>query len=125
LPGIEFAIAFRHPRPDAIADDEDEENTPSNGNKQEVTEDVDAGELSRGRKEEVTETPKMSRRRIGGERVRGAGGRIIDSPSQEALCRTELDTASEATATIHMPKKRYHGSFSYLLCIHAFRVFPF
>jgi hypothetical protein len=62
LPPIEFTISIRRPLSHDITDDEeDKENIPSSGDKHEVPGSVDACDLSHGGKEEMVETPKITR----------------------------------------------------------------
>jgi hypothetical protein len=107
LPPIEFTISIRRTLSRDITDDEeDKENIPSSSDKHEVPRSVDACDLSHGGKEEMVETPKITRWRIGGGRVRGAGGRILDSRHMEAQRCAQLDMPSKATTTIQMLKGR-------------------
>jgi hypothetical protein len=47
-----------------------------------------------------------TKKRGGGGKSRGAGGRSLDSRRFEAQCHAELETPSEATATISLPKSK-------------------
>jgi hypothetical protein len=47
-----------------------------------------------------------TKKRGGGGKFRGAGGRSLDSRHFEAQRHAELETPSEATATISLPKSK-------------------
>jgi hypothetical protein len=77
----------------------DKEEVHSSGNMEETTADVEDSAL-KGKGKATT------KKRGSGGKSRGAGGRSLDSCHFEAQCRAELETPSEATATISLPKPK-------------------
>jgi hypothetical protein len=101
LAPIDFAACIRQPVSRDLTDDKDIQSSEDEG---EATTNI--ADSTRGGKEETAETPKITRRR-GSGRVRGAGGKILDSCRLETQHRVELDAPPEATTTIQMPTARY------------------
>jgi hypothetical protein len=78
---------------------DDKEEVHSSGNKEEMAADVeDSAHSDRGK--------AATKKRGGSGKSRGGGGKILDSCRFEAKCRAELETPSENTATISLPKSR-------------------
>jgi hypothetical protein len=71
----------------------------SSGNKEEMAGDAD--DTARTTKEKV-----IPKKRVGSGKPRGGGGKSTDSRHFEAQCRAELETPSESTATINLPKSK-------------------
>jgi hypothetical protein len=57
-------------------------------------------------KEKLAESPKVTKKWGGSGKARGTGGKSLASHCFEAQHCAELETPSEATATIQMPKPR-------------------
>jgi hypothetical protein len=57
-------------------------------------------------KQKLAESPKVTKKWSGSGKAHGTGGKSLDSPRFEAQHCAELETPSEATATIQMPKSR-------------------
>jgi hypothetical protein len=57
-------------------------------------------------KEKVAESPNVTKKWDGSGKARGIGGKSLDSHRFEAQRRAELETPSETTTTIRMPKSR-------------------
>jgi hypothetical protein len=77
----------------------EEEVVHSNGNKEEMAGDVD--DTARTAKAKV-----VTKKRGSSAKPRGCGGKSTDSRRFEAQRRAELETPSENTATINLPKSR-------------------
>jgi hypothetical protein len=77
----------------------DEEVVHSSGNKEEMAGDVD--DIARMVKMKV-----VTKKRGSSVKPRGGGGKSTDSRRFEAQRRAELETPSENTATINLPKSR-------------------
>jgi hypothetical protein len=71
----------------------------SSGNKEEMAEDVD--DTARTAKAKV-----VTKKRGSSAKPRGGGGKSTNSRCFEAQRRAELETPSENTATINLPKSR-------------------
>jgi hypothetical protein len=71
----------------------------SSGNKEEMAADVE--DSARKGKAKVA-----TKKRGGSKKSRGGGGKPLDSRRFEAQCRAEVETPSETTATISLPKSR-------------------
>jgi hypothetical protein len=95
LAPTDFANPIRQPAPQNPADDKEE--VHSSGNKEEMATDME--DSARKGKGKVT-----TKKRSGGGKSRGAGGRSLDSRRFKAQCRAKLETPSEATANISLPK---------------------
>jgi hypothetical protein len=54
----------------------------------------------------TTQEKVIPKKRVGSGRTRGGGGKSVDSRRFEAQHRAELETPSENTATINLPKSR-------------------
>jgi hypothetical protein len=54
----------------------------------------------------MTQEKVVPKKRAGSSKTRGGGGKSVDSRRFEAQCRVELETPSENTATINLPKSR-------------------
>jgi hypothetical protein len=54
----------------------------------------------------TTQEKAVSKKRGGSGKTRGGGGKSADSRHFEAQRRAELETPSENTATINLPKSR-------------------
>jgi hypothetical protein len=67
---------------------------------------VDMEDSARKGKEKVTKSPKVTKKWGDSGKARGTGGKSLDSHCYEAQHRAELETPSEATATIQMPQSR-------------------
>jgi hypothetical protein len=93
----DFAHPIRQSTPQPAADDKEE--VHSSGNKEEMATDVeDSARTCRA---------KAATKKLGGtKKSRGGGGRSIDSRCFEAQSRAALETPSENTATINLPKSR-------------------
>jgi hypothetical protein len=102
LAPVDFATNARQPPSQDVAGDKEE--VHSSGNKEEKVADVE--DSARKGKEKVTDLPKSTKKRGGSGRSRGTGGKSLDSHRFEAQRRAELETPSEATATISMPKSK-------------------
>jgi hypothetical protein len=76
LPPTEFAFSIRQPLSQDFTDAD--EDVHSNGNKEEVTKEMETLDSLHGWKEDEAEMPKTTKRRGGGGRVRDAGGKILD-----------------------------------------------
>jgi hypothetical protein len=98
----DFATNTRQPPPQDIADDKEE--VHSSGNKEDMVEDVE--DSARKGKEKVEDLPKSIKKWGGSGKPRGTGGKSFDSRHFEAQRRAELETPSEATTTISMPKSK-------------------
>jgi hypothetical protein len=61
----------------------------------------DADDTARTTKEKV-----IPKKQVGSGKPRGGGGKSSDSRRFEAQRRAELETPSESTATINLPKSR-------------------
>jgi hypothetical protein len=97
LAPTDFANPIRQPAPQNPVDDKEE--IHSSGNKEEMAADVkDSACKGKGK---VT-----TKKRGGSGKSRGAGGRSLDSRRFGAQRRAELETPSEATATISLPKSK-------------------
>jgi hypothetical protein len=72
----------------------------SSGNKEDMAADVE--DSSRTGKAKVA-----TKKRGGSRKSRGGGGKSLNSRCFEAQCRAELETPSDTTATISLPKSRY------------------
>jgi hypothetical protein len=77
----------------------EEEVVHSSGNKEETAGDVD--DIARMAKAKV-----ITKKRGSSAKPRGGGGKSTDSRRFEAQRRAELETPSENTATINLPKSR-------------------
>jgi hypothetical protein len=77
----------------------DEEVVHSNGNKEEMVGDVDDTAC-------MVKTKVVTKKRGSSEKPRGGGGKSTNSRRFEAQRRAELETPSENTATINLPKSR-------------------
>jgi hypothetical protein len=77
----------------------DEEVVHSSGNKEEMVGDID--DIAR-----TVKTKVVSKKRGSSVKPRGGGGKSTDSRRFEAQRRAELETPSENTATINLPKSR-------------------
>jgi hypothetical protein len=94
---MDFAHPIRQSAPQPAADEKEE--VHSSGNKEETATDV----------EDSAHTGKAkvaTKKRGGSGKSRGGGGKSLDSRRFEAQCRAELETPSETTATISLPKSR-------------------
>jgi hypothetical protein len=87
----DFATNTRQPPPQDIAGDKEE--VHSSGNKEDTA--VDMEDSARKGKEKVADLPKSIKKQGGSKKPRG-----------ESQDRVELETPSEATATISMPKSK-------------------
>jgi hypothetical protein len=96
---VDFAANVRQPPSQDVAGDKEE--VHSSGNKEEMVADS-----TRKGKEKVAELPKGTKKRGGSGRSRGTGRKSLYSRRFEAQHRAELETPSEATATISMPKSK-------------------
>jgi hypothetical protein len=67
---------------------------------------VDVEDSAHKGKEKVTKLPKVTKKRGDSGKACGTGGKSLDSRRYEAQRRAELETPSEATATIQMPQSR-------------------
>jgi hypothetical protein len=76
-----------------------EEVVHSSGNKEEMAGNVE--DTAQKTQEKV-----VAKKRAGSGKTRGGGGKSADSSRFEAQCRAELETPSENTATINLPKSR-------------------
>jgi hypothetical protein len=94
---MDFANPIRQPAPQNTADDKEEVHFSEN--KEEMTADVE--DLACKGKGKVT-----TKKQGGGGKSRRAGGRSLDSRRFEAQRRAKLETPSEATATISLPKSK-------------------
>jgi hypothetical protein len=94
---MDFANPICQPAPQNTADDKEE--VHFSGNKEEMVADVEVS-AHKGKGKVTT------KKRGGGGKSRGAGGRSLDSRRFEAQRRAELETPSEATATISLPKSK-------------------
>jgi hypothetical protein len=92
----DFAHPLRHSNSKPIAA---EEVVHSSGNKEEMAGDVD--DIARTTKAKV-----VPKKRGNSGKPHGGGGKPSDSRRFEAQCRAELETPSENTATINLPKSR-------------------
>jgi hypothetical protein len=54
----------------------------------------------------TTQEKVIPKKRAGSGKTRGGGGKSVDSRHFEAQRRAELETPSENTATINLPKSR-------------------
>jgi hypothetical protein len=54
----------------------------------------------------TTQEKAVPKKRAGSGKTRGGGGKSVDSRRFEAQRRAELETPSENTATINLPKSR-------------------
>jgi hypothetical protein len=77
----------------------EEEVVHSSGNKEEMAGDTD--DIARTAKAKV-----VTKKRGSSAKPRGGGGKSTDSRRFEAQRRAELETPSENTATINLPKSR-------------------
>jgi hypothetical protein len=93
---MDFAHPLRRSSPKPIAD---EKEVHSSGNKEETAGDVD--DTARTVKAKVA-----TKKRGGSAKSRDGGGKSINSRRFEAQRRAELETPSETTATINLPKSR-------------------
>jgi hypothetical protein len=76
-----------------------EEVVHSSGNKEEMARNVE--DTAQKTQEKV-----VAKKRAGSGKTHGGGGKSADSRRFEAQCRAELETPSENTATINLPKSR-------------------
>jgi hypothetical protein len=76
-----------------------EEVVHSSGNKEEMAEDID--DIAR-----MTKAKVVTKKRASSTKPHGCGGKSTDSRCFEAQRRAELETPSENTATINLPKSR-------------------
>jgi hypothetical protein len=93
---MDFAHPLRHSNPKPTTE---EEEVHSSGNKEETAGDVD--DIARTAKTKVA-----TKKRGSSAKSRGGGGKSTDSRHFEAQRRAELETPSENTATINLPKSR-------------------
>jgi hypothetical protein len=93
---MNFAHPLRRSTQKPVAD---EEEVHSSGNKEETAGDVD--DTARTTKAKVA-----TKKRGSSTKSHGGGGKSIDSRHFEAQRRAELETPSENTATINLPKSR-------------------
>jgi hypothetical protein len=98
----DFATNTRQPPPQDIAGDKEE--VHSSGNKEDTAADVE--DSAHKGKEKVADLPKSIKKQGGGGKPRGTGEKSLDSRRFETQHRVELETPSEATATISMPKSK-------------------
>jgi hypothetical protein len=94
---MDFAHPIRQSAPQPTADDKEE--VHSSGNKEEMAADVE--DLARMGKAKVA-----TKKRGGSRKSHGGGRKSLDSRCFEAQHRAELETPSETTATISLPKSR-------------------
>jgi hypothetical protein len=99
LAPADFATNTRQPPSQDITGDKEE--VHSSGNKEEMVADVE--DSARKVKEKVADFPKSTKKR-GGGMSRGTGGKSLDSCRFEGQRHAELETPSEDTGTISMPK---------------------
>jgi hypothetical protein len=76
-----------------------EEVVHSSGNKEETAGDID--DTAR-----MAKTKVVTKKRGSSGKPHGGGGKSTDSRRFEAQCRAKLETPSENTATINLPKSR-------------------
>jgi hypothetical protein len=93
---VDFAHPLRRSNSKPTAD---EEEVHSSGNKEESAGDVD--DIAR-----MVKTKVVTKKRGSSARPCGGGGKSTDSHRFEAQSRAELETPSENTATINLPKSR-------------------
>jgi hypothetical protein len=98
----DFTTNTRRPRPQDIAGDKEE--VHSSENKEGTALDVE--DSARKGKEKVADLLKSTRKRGGSGKPRGTGGTSLDSRCFKDQCCAELETPSEATTTISMPKSK-------------------
>jgi hypothetical protein len=67
---------------------------------------ADVEDTARKGKQKVAQLPKTTKRQGGSGKPRGTGGKSLDSHRFEAQHRAELETPSEATTTISLPKSK-------------------
>jgi hypothetical protein len=94
---MDFTHPIRQPAPQPIADDKEE--VHSSGFKEEMAADVE--DSARTGKAKVA-----TKKRGGSGKSRGGGRKSLDSRRFEAQRCAELETPSETTATISLPKSR-------------------
>jgi hypothetical protein len=102
LAPTDFANPICQPAHQNASDDKEE--VHSNENKGEMA--VDVEDSARKGKGKVTQLPKTIKKWGGSGKSCGAGGRSLDSRRFEAQRCAELETPSEATATISLPKSK-------------------
>jgi hypothetical protein len=90
---------FAHPLRRSNSKPTAKEEVHSSGNKEEMAEDVD--DTARTAKTKAT-----TKKRGGSAKSRGGGGKSTDSRCFKAQRRAELETPSENTASINLPKSR-------------------
>jgi hypothetical protein len=94
---MDFAHPIRQSAPQPAANDKEE--VHSSGNKEETV--VDVEDSAHMGKEKV-----VTKKRGGSRKSRGGGGKSLDSRRFEVQHCAELETPSETTATISLPKSR-------------------
>jgi hypothetical protein len=102
LAPTDFANTIRQPAPQNVTRNKEEFH--SSRNKEEMAANME--DSARKGKEKVTQLPKTTKKLGGSKKPRGTGGKSLDSRRFEAQHRAELETPSDTTATISLPKSR-------------------
>jgi hypothetical protein len=94
---MDFAHPIRQSAPQPAADVKEE--VHSSGNKEEMASDMEDSAR-------IGKVKVATKKRSGSGKSRGGGGKSLDSRCFEAQHRAELETSSETTTTISLPKSR-------------------